>query len=210
MDDARDRDTGRLALAVGAVAAGSAACLATFFAVGQPFGTINDIGNATAAVLSGGLAWRLRGQVEEPGGGCRRRRRAGRRRDLGRRLGPRRLRHDGLLPRRARVELRLRRHRRVAHRREPERRRRRSRGRARFDESGLSPVRSWSPESSRCRGSRSGSTTWRRRRRGSGSASSAGSGCTSSTRPGRSGWGSSRRGDLPGQPVAPTGSAAAE
>ena len=61
MEDARGRDTGRLALAVGVVAAGSAVCLATYFAVRGPFGTINDLGNATTGVLSGWLAWRLRG-----------------------------------------------------------------------------------------------------------------------------------------------------
>jgi hypothetical protein len=49
-----------LALAVGVVAAGSAVCLATFFAVGEPFGTINDIGNGATGVLSAVLAWRLR------------------------------------------------------------------------------------------------------------------------------------------------------
>ena len=63
MDDGRARDTGRLALAIGVVAAGSAVCLATYFAIGGPFGTINDIGNATAGVLSAGLAWRLRRQI---------------------------------------------------------------------------------------------------------------------------------------------------
>lgn len=61
MDDGRARDTGRLALAIGVVAAGSAVCLATYFAVRGPFGTINDLGNATTGVLSGWLAWRLRG-----------------------------------------------------------------------------------------------------------------------------------------------------
>ena len=63
MDDTRTRDTGRLALAVGVVAAGSAVCLATYFAVGGPFGTINDIGNAATGILSGWLAWRLRSHV---------------------------------------------------------------------------------------------------------------------------------------------------
>ena len=63
MDEARARDTGRLALAVGAVAVGSVACLATFFVVGGPFGTINDIGNAATGVLSAALAWRLRSQL---------------------------------------------------------------------------------------------------------------------------------------------------
>jgi hypothetical protein len=65
MDDARTPGAGRLALAVGAVAAGSAACLATLFLVGQPFGTINDIGNATTGVLSAALAWRLRSQLPD-------------------------------------------------------------------------------------------------------------------------------------------------
>jgi hypothetical protein len=63
MDDGRGRDTGRVAIAVGAVAAGSAACLATYFVVGGPFGTLNDLGNATAGVLSGVLAWRLRDRL---------------------------------------------------------------------------------------------------------------------------------------------------
>jgi hypothetical protein len=63
VDEASVRDTGRLALAVGAVAAGSAVCLATYFAVQGPFGTINDIGNATTGMLSGLLAWKLRRDV---------------------------------------------------------------------------------------------------------------------------------------------------
>jgi hypothetical protein len=50
-------------MAVGAVAAGSAICLATYFAVGGPFGTINDLGNAAIAVLSGALAWRVRNEL---------------------------------------------------------------------------------------------------------------------------------------------------
>jgi hypothetical protein len=63
MDEARRQDTGRLALAIGIAAAGSAACLATYFAVQGPFGTINDIGIAATGVLSAGLAWRLRHQI---------------------------------------------------------------------------------------------------------------------------------------------------
>ena len=63
MNEARHQDTGRLALAIGVAAAGSAACLATYFAVGGPFGTINDIGNAAAGVLSAALAWQLRRQI---------------------------------------------------------------------------------------------------------------------------------------------------
>ena len=64
MDEARARDTGRLALAVGGVAAGSVICLAAYFVVGGPLGTISDIGNATTGVLCGWLAWRLRRQGE--------------------------------------------------------------------------------------------------------------------------------------------------
>jgi len=63
MNEARHQDTGRLALAIGITAAGSAVCLATYFAVQGPFGTINDIGNAATGVLSAGLAWRLRRQI---------------------------------------------------------------------------------------------------------------------------------------------------
>jgi hypothetical protein len=63
MNEAQRQDTGRLALAVGILAAGSALCLATFYAVQGPFGTINDIGNAATGVLSAGLALRLRRQL---------------------------------------------------------------------------------------------------------------------------------------------------
>ena len=63
MNEAQRQNTGRLALAIGIAAAGSAACLATYFAVQGPFGTINDIGNAATGVLSAGLAWRLRREI---------------------------------------------------------------------------------------------------------------------------------------------------
>jgi hypothetical protein len=63
MDDAGAANTGRLAVAVGAVAVGSLACLATYFAVGGPFGTMNDIGNAATGVLSACLALRLRRHI---------------------------------------------------------------------------------------------------------------------------------------------------
>jgi hypothetical protein len=63
MEDARARDTGRLAIAVGTVAAGSAISLATYFVAQGPFGTINDIGNAATGVLSACLAWRLRDRL---------------------------------------------------------------------------------------------------------------------------------------------------
>lgn len=61
MDDRETRATPELAIAVGAVSIGSALCIATFSVVGGPFGTINDLGNAAAGVLSAGLAWQLRG-----------------------------------------------------------------------------------------------------------------------------------------------------
>jgi hypothetical protein len=63
MNEARRHDTGRLALALGVVAIGSAACLATYSVVQGPFGTINDIGNAATGLLSAGLAWRLRRHI---------------------------------------------------------------------------------------------------------------------------------------------------
>jgi drug/metabolite transporter (DMT)-like permease len=63
INEPQHQDTGRLALAIGIAAAGSAVCLATYFAVQGPFGTINDIGNAATGVLSAGLAWRLRRQI---------------------------------------------------------------------------------------------------------------------------------------------------
>jgi hypothetical protein len=63
MNEARHQDTRRLALALGVVAIGSAACLATYSVMQGPFGTINDIGNAATGVLSATLAWRLRRQI---------------------------------------------------------------------------------------------------------------------------------------------------
>ena len=69
MDDTLARDARRPALAVGVVAAGSAVCLATYFVVGGPFGTINDLGNAAVGVISGCLAWRLRRYVSSRAAG---------------------------------------------------------------------------------------------------------------------------------------------
>lgn len=63
MNDGLDRGTGWLALATGLVAAGSAVSLAVYFAVSGPFGSLNDVGNATAGVLSALLAWRLGGML---------------------------------------------------------------------------------------------------------------------------------------------------
>ncbi len=65
MNESRAPNAGRLAMAVGVVAAGSAVALALEFAVGKPFGTINDIGNGVAGVLSAALAWRLRSAFDE-------------------------------------------------------------------------------------------------------------------------------------------------
>jgi hypothetical protein len=65
MNERSDRDTGLLALAAGTAAVGSAASLATYFAVQGPFGTINDIGNAATGILGGWLVWRLRRHIPE-------------------------------------------------------------------------------------------------------------------------------------------------
>lgn len=58
----RDRSTGRLAIALGAVVLASIVSLAVFYAVGGrgPFGAINDLGNALVGILSALLALRLR------------------------------------------------------------------------------------------------------------------------------------------------------
>ena len=64
MDDGRSHGE-PLATAVGVVAAASAVSLGLFFAVGGPFGTVNDVGNAATGVLSGCLAWRLRHKLHE-------------------------------------------------------------------------------------------------------------------------------------------------
>jgi hypothetical protein len=61
MDDVRPRDLDRIAIATAVIGAGSAVSLATYFVAGGPFGTINDLGNATTGILSACLAWRLRG-----------------------------------------------------------------------------------------------------------------------------------------------------
>jgi hypothetical protein len=63
MDEAGARGIGPLATAVGVVAVGSAVSIATYSAVGGPFGLLNDIGNAATGVLGACLAWRLRGQL---------------------------------------------------------------------------------------------------------------------------------------------------
>lgn len=54
-----------LAVAVGVAAVTSAVSLALLFAVGDPFGRINDVANAATGVLSGCLAWRLRHRTSD-------------------------------------------------------------------------------------------------------------------------------------------------
>jgi hypothetical protein len=60
MYNTTNRPAGRLATAVGVVAAGSTLLLVAFFVAGDPFGVLNDTGLAVTAVLSAVLAWRLR------------------------------------------------------------------------------------------------------------------------------------------------------
>lgn len=71
MDTGRDRAVARLAMAVGAVLVTSVASLALFFAVGKPFGAINDWTVGLAGLLSGllALAIRSRNPVGAPGSG---------------------------------------------------------------------------------------------------------------------------------------------
>jgi hypothetical protein len=69
MDDRGRRDTGRAALALGAVVVGSIGCISAYAIVGGPFGTLNDIGNASIGVLGAVLAVRLSRQARGSGGG---------------------------------------------------------------------------------------------------------------------------------------------
>ena len=64
-----DRTTCRLAIAVGAAAIAADAAYLAFSAVGEPFGSINDVGNAITAVLAGWLAWTLRSRTGTPAAG---------------------------------------------------------------------------------------------------------------------------------------------
>jgi hypothetical protein len=66
MDDKGIPGARTLAFSVGGVAAGSAISIATYFAIGGPFGTLNDLGNAAIGLLSATLAWRLRRLVSGP------------------------------------------------------------------------------------------------------------------------------------------------
>jgi hypothetical protein len=60
----------RLATATGVVAVAADAAIVAFFAVGEPWGTINDAGFAALGVLAGGLAWRLRSAGGAPATGA--------------------------------------------------------------------------------------------------------------------------------------------
>lgn len=61
-----DAATGRLAAAAGLVAIGSDAAYGLFVLARGPFGTVNDLGNASFAVLAGSLAWRFRARTGTP------------------------------------------------------------------------------------------------------------------------------------------------
>jgi len=50
---------GWMAIATGMAGIFAMIFIALFYAVGSPFGTLNDIGNGLMALLSGGLAWAL-------------------------------------------------------------------------------------------------------------------------------------------------------
>lgn len=89
---------------------GSAVSLATYFAVGGPFGAINDVGNAATGVLSAALAGRLRRRIARPAVAAALMRRSAHRD----RLSPRDLRNNRLLPGWPRIKHRLRRNRPVA------------------------------------------------------------------------------------------------
>lgn len=65
MDQERIPDGGRLASTVGLVAIAGPVTLATFYAIGGPFGTLNDVCNASVGVLSAALAWRLRASLDD-------------------------------------------------------------------------------------------------------------------------------------------------
>jgi hypothetical protein len=54
-----DRATGWVALAVGLAAIASVVSLLLLYVVGDPFGTVNDVGNALIGVLGAMLAYRL-------------------------------------------------------------------------------------------------------------------------------------------------------
>ena len=62
-----DRVTSRLSMTVGAAAILADATYLVFAAVGEPFGSVNDVCYAATGLLAGALAWRLR---SHSGGGA--------------------------------------------------------------------------------------------------------------------------------------------
>ena len=64
-----DSTTGRLATAAGVTALAADAAFVVFSAGVEPFGPINDVGNAIAGVLAGCVAWRLRHRAGGPATG---------------------------------------------------------------------------------------------------------------------------------------------
>jgi len=64
MTESEARATRGLALASGALAIGSAVSIATFSAAGEPFGLMNDLGNAGLGIAVAALAWRLRNHLD--------------------------------------------------------------------------------------------------------------------------------------------------
>ena len=59
-DPATAERVARLATVTGAVAIAADATILAFFAVGEPWGTINDAAYAALGILAGTVAWRLR------------------------------------------------------------------------------------------------------------------------------------------------------
>jgi hypothetical protein len=64
-----NRSLGRLAIAAGIVAIAADASFGVFSAVGEPFGHINDFGNAAFGILAGWIAWSLRERAGQPWAG---------------------------------------------------------------------------------------------------------------------------------------------
>ncbi len=61
-----DRNLARLAIAAGIVAITADVSFLVFSAIGEPFGYLNDIGNAAFAILAGWLAWGLSDRTGRP------------------------------------------------------------------------------------------------------------------------------------------------
>jgi hypothetical protein len=65
MRESQVRLAGWLGVAIGVVILFGIACLIVFYTVGGPFGTINDVANGAAGVLSGALALALRSMLPQ-------------------------------------------------------------------------------------------------------------------------------------------------